>query len=304
MGIEVWMPVYTGDILASCADLSPAQFGGYMRMLLYAWSSGGLPNDQEACCRIAGGLSPADWSVVRKRLVVLDEGTSDERLSQARLELERAKQAGKHAAKVEAIAKARAAKTVLNHDNKDDNNTVVNHDDNPVIRRESEPESEPESECIRNESPSEILRATPQKRRRTYRIAWTADAGFTGVTDEDIARWKAAYPGVNLTQETAKAHAWVVANPAKGGKRNWAAFLNRWFGRVQDKGGSSGQPAAPPKTFRQDAGQAMTAAEYAEWKRARERAEFLRAKERKRSGLSSIGEAIDERIGTDGPAAS
>lgn len=303
MGIEAWMPLYTADVLSSCVDMSPSQFGAYMRLLCYAWQSGGLPNDMEACCRIAGGCTPTDWSAVRKRLVVLDAGTSDERLSHPRLEAERAKATTLHQKRVEAMTKARKAnpKNQLPDQSIDQS---IDQSTDQSIDTQSQPQSQPQSPN-KNESPTEILGATRQKPRRTYRIAWDADAGFTGVTDEDIARWKAAYPGVNLTQETAKAHAWVVANPAKGGKRNWAAFLNRWFGRVQDKGGSSGQPAAPPKTFRQDAGQAMTAAEYAEWKRAREREEFLRAKARKRTGgVSSIGEAIDERIGTDGPAAS
>lgn len=300
MGIEVWMPLYTADILASCAEMSPSQFGSYMRLICYAWNSGGLPNDMSACCRIAGGCTPEDWAVVRKRLIVLDEGTSDERLSHARLEQERQRQQGAYERKVASIAKARAARSVVNTDNKAedsiDHKAVVNADDKPVNKVQSESESEPESDCIKNESPTEILGATRQKPRRTYRITWDADAGFRGVSDSDLSRWKTAYPGVNLTQETARAHAWLVDNPSKGGKRNWAAFLNRWFARVQDKGGSSNQPAPPQKTFRQDAGRAMTASEYADWKRARDRDEYLKAKARKRTGgLTSLGEIIDDR---------
>jgi len=293
MGIEAWMPLYTGDVLASCADMSPSQFGSYMRMLLYAWNSGGLPNDMEACCRIAGGCSPTDWAVVRKRLVVLDEGTSAERLSQPRLEAERAKQSARHQAKVEAVAKARAARSVVNTDNSTDNNT----DDRVVNRRESEsePESESESE-IKNTSPSEKLGATRQKPRRTYRVSWDSEQGFQGVADEDISRWKAAYPGVDLTLETARAHAWLVDNPTKAGKRNWGAFLNRWFSRVQDKGGSVGGAKPVAKSFRPDAGRAMTASEYADWKAARQREEYIRSRARKRGGgIQSLGDVIHER---------
>lgn len=292
MGIESWMPLYTADVLASCADMSPSQFGAYMRLLCYAWQSGGLPNDMEACCRIAGGCTPGDWSAVRKRLVVLDAGTSDERLSHPRLEAERAKAASLHQKRIDAMTKARAANP-KNRDQSIDQSSDQSIDQS--IDTQPQPQPQPPLPS-RNESPSEILGATRQKPRRTYRISWTADAGFQGVTDEDLTRWKGAYPGVNLTQETARAHAWLVDNPSKGGKRNWAAFLNRWFGRVQDKGGSSNLPATPQKTFRADAGQAMTAAEYAEWKRAREREEFLRAKARKRAGgIQSIGDAIHER---------
>ena len=295
MGIENWMPLYTADVLASCADMSPAQFGSYMRLLCYAWQSGGLPNDMEACCRIAGGCTPTDWSAVRKRLVVLDAGTSEERLSHPRLEAERSKAEAGYQRKRDAIAKARQSNPRNRTDHSTDNSTDDSTDNSPQLQPQPQPQPQLQPP-IKNESPTEILGATRQKPRRTYRITWDADAGFQGVSDSDLSRWKAAYPGVNLTQETAKAHAWLVDNPSKGGKRNWAAFLNRWFARVQDKGGSSNLPAAPQKTFRQDAGRAMTASEYAEWKRARDRDEYVKAKARKRTGgLTSLGDAIDDR---------
>lgn len=295
MGVETWMPLYPADVLASCSDMSPAQFGAYMRLLCYAWQSGGVPNDMESACRIAGGCTPADWAVVRRRLVVLDEGTSAERLSQTRLEAERTKAEVLREKRQAALDKARQKRA-------DEGPHVGPHMSPHVGPHPAIPIPSPSpspSPVSKNESPTEILGATRQKPRRTYRITWSADAGFQGVSDADLARWKTAYPGVNLTQETARAHAWLVDNPSKGGKRNWAAFLNRWFGRVQDKGGSSNLPAPPQKTFRPDAGREMTASEYAEWKRARQREEFLQAKARKRTGgLTSLGEIIDERPGS------
>jgi len=296
MGVETWMPLYPADVLASCSDMSPAQFGSYMRLLCYAWQSGGVPNDMEAACRIAGGCTPADWAVVRKRLVVLDEGTSAERLSHARLEAERSKAVILHAKRQAALEEGRRKRAEGGtHAGPHVSPHVSPHTDAHLATPIPSPLPSP-SPVFKNESPTEILGATRQKPRRTYRITWDADAGFQGVSDSDLTRWKTAFPGVNLTQETAVAHAWLVDNPANCGKRNWAAFLNRWFARVQNRGGSSSLPAAPQKTFRQDAGRAMTASEYAEWKRARDRDEYVKAKARKRTGgLTSLGDIIDER---------
>lgn len=84
------LPLFCDDLIASTVDMTPGCFGAYLRILCYAWTRGGVPNDEEACSRIAGGLTGGDWKVIRQRLVVLDQGTDDERLSHQRLELERA----------------------------------------------------------------------------------------------------------------------------------------------------------------------------------------------------------------------
>ena len=83
------LPLFCDDLIASCVDMTPARFGAYMRLLCYAWTRGGLPSDETACGRIAGGFESGDWESIRARLVLLDQGTPDERLSHQRLELER-----------------------------------------------------------------------------------------------------------------------------------------------------------------------------------------------------------------------
>jgi hypothetical protein len=42
-----------------------------------------------------------------------------------------------------------------------------------------------------------------------------------------------------LDQELAKATAWLKANPDRAGKRNWRAFIVRWLGKCQDRGGTN-----------------------------------------------------------------
>ena len=79
------LPLFCDDLIASCVDMTPACFGAYMRLLCYAWTRGGIPDDEGACGRIAGGLEPGDWQTIRERLVQLDDG----RLTHQRLELER-----------------------------------------------------------------------------------------------------------------------------------------------------------------------------------------------------------------------
>lgn len=110
------------------------------------------------------------------------------------------------------------------------------------------------------------------------KVGWSAVAGWEGITDADRQEWAAAFPGAVLDQELAKATAWLHANPSKAGKRNWRAFLVRWLGRCQDKGGTVREPGNRPgspqpadqakrRYFRSDAHQNMTDAEYCIWRR-------------------------------------
>jgi len=58
---------------------------------------------------------------------------------------------------------------------------------------------------------------------------------WTGVTDEQIQVWAAAYPSVNVEEELKKAAAWIVSNPSTAPKSNFARFLNGWMERNQNR---------------------------------------------------------------------
>ena len=122
--------------------------------------------------------------------------------------------------------------------------------------------------------------AKPSRSRAKPAVAWSADAGWTGITDADRAEWAAAFPGAELKQELAKATAWLKANPKRAGRRNWRRFLVGWLQRCQDKGGThreaGNRPAGPTpeerakrRFFRGDAQRSMTDQEYAEWRRGK-----------------------------------
>jgi uncharacterized protein YdaU (DUF1376 family) len=296
MPINNWMPVYTRDILASCADMSATQFGAYMRLLLWAWDSGGLPNDMEACCRIAGGLAPSDWAVVRKRLVVIDAGTSEERLSHPRLEREREKAQGLHQKRCDAMERARQRNPKNRPDQSIDQLSDQSIDQSIDQSSDTQPQPPPQPPCIKNETPSEFLGRTPKRRptRRTYRIRWEPEAGWVGITDADIALWTETYPAVDVRGQLREMHAHWRANLAKARKSNWERSIVGWLSREQDRGGTPGyvgkssQPAAKRRYFRADAHQNLTDEEYARWK----------------TGNTTLGDALRERTRrAAGPAA-
>ena len=101
----------------------------------------------------------------------------------------------------------------------------------------------------------------PKRRTRSQHhaaISWTADAGWQGITDADRQEWATAYPGAVLDQELAKATAWLKAHPERAGKRKWRAFIVRWLGKCQDRGGTNRATGSrpdekpPPKAWKDE----------------------------------------------------
>lgn len=58
---------------------------------------------------------------------------------------------------------------------------------------------------------------------------------FEGITLDDRANWKLAYPSINLDQEIAKAEIWLKSNPSRNAKKLWRKYLTGWFSRAEDR---------------------------------------------------------------------
>lgn len=264
-----WMPLYTSDLVSSCVDMTPHQFGAYVRLLCYAWDNSGLPNDFDACARIAGGIEGQDWKVIRRRLDVIDAGTDQERLSHPRLEAEREKQANLHDSRSEAGRRA-AEKRWQTHSKR-------NAD---ALTKPCHLEPEPEPELDINTELEDLPHAAhgdapsvPQKRNRSKPadpLRWDSDSGWQGIADTDRTAWAKAYPAVSVDVEMARADQWLRAHPEKAHRSKWRQFLVGWFSRTQDRGGTRGgtpnsaMPTAETKRyFRSEFQQSMTDAEFA-----------------------------------------
>ena len=107
-----------------------------------------------------------------------------------------------------------------------------------------------------------VATSDPPKRRKRSQppdaVSWSADAGWQGITDADRSEWLKAFPGALLDQELAKATAWLKANPERAGKRKWRAFIVRWLGKCQERGGTNRTPGnrpedkPPPKAWKDE----------------------------------------------------
>ncbi len=74
--------------------------------------------------------------------------------------------------------------------------------------------------------------------KRNYHIFFDWDSmKFTGITMQDIQRWEACFPDVDIIEQLKKMSIWLLQNEAnrKSDKRNWSSFITRWLKRAAIK---------------------------------------------------------------------
>ena len=73
------------------------------------------------------------------------------------------------------------------------------------------------------------------------------DGSFYEITAEQVDRWKALYPAVDVMQELRKMTGWCDSHPKRRKTRKGVkAFVTAWLAREQDKGGACRNEAPPP----------------------------------------------------------
>lgn len=132
----------------------------------------------------------------------------------------------------------------------------------PLPKPEPKPVPEPNAPSAQD---APIARGADRSRQpRSARrwedsIKWSADRGWHGITEADLAAWGEAYPALDVQRQLRQMTQWLLANRARAHKSNWRAFIVRWLKREQDKGGDlRGRPpdrASPGGAHKQNAWQ-------------------------------------------------
>ena len=113
-------------------------------------------------------------------------------------------------------------------------------------------------------SPGRALRSPPEPTSKRDRIDLPSGDPLIDYLVEEwgdllgnhstLVKWagtsSSAYPGIDLLAQAKQARAWELGNPSRK-KKSVRAFLTRWWGRAQDRGGSSGHSSTPNQPSRQ-----------------------------------------------------
>lgn len=68
-------------------------------------------------------------------------------------------------------------------------------------------------------------------------VSWSKEEGWVGISDEQVGKWKEAYPACDIRMQLAQMNEWLVSNPEKAVKSRWTRFISNWLKRHQDRGG-------------------------------------------------------------------
>jgi len=226
-----YLRVWVADIVQSCQEMTPRQFGAHVRMLLHAWDRGYCSADPGKLAAITGPVPEEEM------LDVLDrwqrktiDGVRGEVLVNGRLERERQVMIEQATARSAAAQKANAIRW-------------GSQTDPSRIRDGSQTDPTPDTRLQipddREETPA-VISSAPRKARAkpTDPIVWTSELSWAGITEADRAAWAIAYPAVDIDRDLVKADQYLRSNPAKAHKRKWRSFITRWFDRTQERGGN------------------------------------------------------------------
>ena len=248
-----YMRLWIDDIRGSCQDMSAAQFGAHMRMLMHSWERGSVSANERKLRRIVGEI---DWDEMADVIERWDVG-ADGTMTHPRLERERAKMVQEHERKAragkaggQARAKQNSSRTVSEDVTDDAAQIKQSHIPIPHIPIPHIPNNPtPQLSSIRSDecfAPSKRTRTRPQDP-----LSWSEETGWVGITDADHAKWQELFPAVKVEYELKRLDQWLRDFPAKAKKRFWRRWLNKLFAVKQDEGGTRGhgnRGSAPQRT--------------------------------------------------------
>lgn len=216
-----WRKHYCGDFLGRSGRWPYEAIGCYMVLLDLIYLNGPM-SDTELEANLLP-LSEGSRSLIRSVLQRSEVGWTHHRVEEDR------------AAAQDRSSKARSSSYARWHHTDADAVAMRTHSERSAVALRMECDS---AYASVHASDSENA-SVSQKGDARGKIAWTADGGFTGITDSDRSGWSEAYPAVNLDRQLAAMGDWLKSNPTKARKSNWRRFITNWFSRKQDRGGDT-----------------------------------------------------------------
>ena len=215
---------HIGDYAADTAHLSWDEDMAYTRLIrAYYKTEKPIPLDLNEACRLARATTKGQREAVEKVLAEFFLESTDGR-RQKRCDAEITKFRDKQS----------KAKNSANARWSNDANALRSQCEGNATALTLECEGNAPNP---NPNPNPIIKEVEVEEEGRGKITFDFATGkFSGIPPDDVARWKEAYPAVDVDGQILKMAAWLMANPDKK-KVRYGRFIVNWLGRKQDAGG-------------------------------------------------------------------
>ncbi len=219
------------------AVMNLEQIGAYIKLLCYCWNNNGLPTDEEELKEMCG--NPENWEKIWKK-VGRCFYENNGKLYNKRLDKEREKQKfWKEKSKEGGIksGKTRREKARTKGGSNKTKGGSRKHEPNTNHSVSSSPSSSSSSipSSVSNKRVGSGAKKAPDPPHLRIKFNFKKKQ-WQGIIDEDLERCKKTFPDVDIEYHIfTKMVDWIITNPRKGRKKNYARFINNWLSDEQEK---------------------------------------------------------------------
>lgn len=253
---------HLGDYAKDTKHLSMLEHGAYNQMLDWCYAAEKpLPIDEKALFRLCSAFDKAEQQAVlsiRDEFFVLTEdGYTQKRVLEEMADYkDKAAKAARAADKrwqSERNADAMQTHSDGNADGMHRARVPITDNHKPITNFLSAPDGAgPNGDGAAPASAAELKPDSGQKKKKggaardgIQPLAWTAQVGWQGFTQDLWDELALAYPACDIRRQMLAMEQWLKANPAKARKSNWRKFVTNWLAKEQDRGGDLRGMAQP-----------------------------------------------------------
>ena len=205
--------------------------GAYINLLSWSWDNGPILDDRKTMIMASRCPLAVTLRVLQLKWRLTENGWTNHRLENERARcLQKSEKA--HASALKRWD-ANAMPTHLH-------STALLTCDGNAIQSQSQSQSQ-------NNATDSLAPRSKRARRQASNILWSADDGWTGITDADLVEWTLAYPTMHIDTMLQRMHLWLKRNPRKANKSDWHRFIVGWLNR-EGKGGDNNTGTRPTES--------------------------------------------------------
>ena len=238
-----YMPLYFDDWIGGTYAMSSASRGVYIMLVIALAKGERVHASIDTLRRLGGDLNEDQYAEVIDKCRIVDGYLVHDKVNRVMMSIKVKQAAGRYGGLNMRSQANLKQNTEQNTEQK--SSTAPSRTSgilNPNILNPKSESLKPKAQTTDSLEPR-----TKRAARQASNISWSADDGWTGITDADLVDWTLAYPTMHIDTTLQRMHLWLKTNPRKANKSNWHRFIVGWLGR-EGRGGDNNTGTRPTES--------------------------------------------------------